>query len=466
MDADLGPIMLLGTLAVVLAVLALTLLVRQDLLPAATDSPAGDAGGRWFLGGALGFGVVAFTFKLAIILAVSRFPDQMIAPLLPDPAARPEKSAAAGIPEPASSELPWVGQRIWQALPEMPPVPGRNPMTPAKVALGERLFMDPALSANGRIACASCHDVERGAGEDRRPVAIGITGAPGRRNTPTVFNAAFQERLFWDGRAASLEEQVQGPLLNPDEMGMPSLAAVEARIQADPSYREAFTQAFGADAGMTMTEAAQAIAAYERTLVTPDTPYDRFVRGDESALTEIQKQGMWLFQSLGCIGCHSGPMFGGAGRLAGGTPYRAFLAARSELGRRYDLLQDKGKAAPEAGTGIWRVPSLRNVALTAPYFHNGAVSQLAQAVRVMAATQLNAAVGAQDPGGRVSLRWIATSGSFSGSERKFVSDRDIEALVAFLQALSSERLVRRRMTLAAVRSCPPDCDGVGVARED
>lgn len=426
-----------------MAVAALVMLVRRDLAPSGAFAGALDGGGRWFLGAALGLGVIAFTIKLAIILTMASFPEQAIAPLLADPAETPTQAPAAQAGPSAIPASPPARRVVWRALPDTAPAPAANPTTPAKAALGERLFHDRALSADGTIACASCHDVAHGAGDDRRATAIGITGVPGRRNSPTVFNAAFQARLFWDGRAASLEEQALGPLVNPEEMGMPSLAAVVTTVAADPSYRPAFDHAFGSGAPITIDRIAQAIAAYERTLVTADSPYDRFIHGDDGALTDEQKRGMWRFETLGCVTCHSGPNFSGASTVGPRSPYSALLASRSDRARRHGLSADKGKAAPNAKDGVWRVPSLRNVALTAPYFHNGSVADLPEAVRVMAATQLNAAVDDHDPGERLKLWWSPETASFGGFERKAVSERDVQDIVAFLHALSSERLAAR-----------------------
>lgn len=443
MNANLSQILMVGSGAVLVAVAALFLLVRRDLAPAGAFGGALDGGGRWFLGAALGSGVIAVTIKLVIISAIAAFPDRTIAPLLRDPAETRARILVADVRPSAIPDPPPIRRAVWSSLPQTPPTPAGNPTTLAKVALGERLFHDPMLSADGKVACSSCHDVADGAGDDRRATAIGITAVPGRRNSPTVFNVAFQARLFWDGRAASLEEQALGPLVNPDEMGMPSLAAVEDKVKADPAYRDAFDQAFGDGSPITIERIAQAIAAFERTLVTADTGYDRFIRGDDEALTEAQKRGMWLFESLGCATCHSGPNFSGASNVGPRSPYSALLAARSELGRRYGLSEDKGKAAPESRDGVWRIPSLRNVALTAPYFHNGSVKDLSEAVRVMAATQLDAAVGDRDSGERTRLWWSPETASFSRFERRSVSDRDVEDIVAFLHALSSERLAER-----------------------
>lgn len=436
MNANLSTFFLAAGAVFLTAVSVLILLVRNDLAPAGRYSAALSGHGRWFLGAALGIGVIAFAIKLVIIGVLALFPAQTVTPLIADVGKR------------VPSADPWIvpdsgaGQLTFQALPAIAPAPPDNPTTPEKVALGKRLFQDPLLSWNQTVSCQSCHNVDTGAGADARMTAIGISGIPGRRNTPTVFNAAFQARLFWDGRAASLEEQALGPLLNPDEMGMPSATAIEERVAADPAYREAFAQAFGPQEPIVLSRIAQAIAAYERSLITADTPYDRFVSGDALAMTPAQQRGMWLFQSLGCMTCHSGANFSGAARIGPQRPYAPLLAQRSDYARRYALMDDKGKAGTEAATGIWRIPSLRNVALTAPYLHNGQGRDLAEVVRIMATAQLNARIS-EDSHQRHTPQWSAERKIFTSVDRIILDSRDIDDLVAFLTALSSDTLARR-----------------------
>jgi cytochrome c peroxidase len=427
MDADLGDLMSVGILAILVAGSAVTLLVRFDLVPA-SHAPE-----RWFIAAGLGLGVIAFSIKLAIVATVSRLPDQVVSPLIANVGREPVGDDPYEMP--AVEPL----RHAWRALPVEAPAPSNNPTTPEKVALGRRLFFDPALSRDGHFSCASCHDVAK-AGGDGRATAVGISAVPGKRNSPTVYNAAFQAVLFWDGRAASLEEQAKGPLVNPDEMGMPSWQAVEQRVMGEASYRRAFDAAFGDGAPISIDQIAQAIAAYERTLITPDTPYDRFVRGDMLALSEQQRRGMALFQVTGCIACHSGPNFSGASLVADRSPYRLFPANRSEYAERYRLTDDTGKAGAGADRGLWRVPSLRNVALTAPYFHNGAVSDLSEAVRIMAAVQANAVID-NDPRLRRIGDWSAADGTLAVYDRRVITDQDVADLVAFLNALSSPMLV-------------------------
>ncbi|MFD2180685.1 cytochrome-c peroxidase [Rhodoplanes azumiensis] len=442
MIVDLSDLLPASTLAVGTAAAVLVLLVRHDLVPAGRLVSGSAEGRRWLLGGTLGIGVIAFALKTAIIVAVAALPHRTIAPLTAA-AHRPERPADAADPAPRSDALaaPPPG-RIWRPLPAVAPAPPDNPTTPEKAALGERLFHDPILSLDRTVSCASCHDVRTGAGADGRATGVGVGGAVGRRNVPTVWNAAFQARLFWDGRAGSLEEQAIGPLFAPDEMAMPSGAVVEARITADPSYREAFARAFGDDRPVTLRRVLQAIAAYERTLVAADTPYDRFVAGDADAMTPAQTRGMWLFGTIGCTICHAGANFSGASLVGPKTPYAALLTDRSEEARRRRLADDKGRARPGEAHGVWRIPSLRNVALTAPYFHNGRVDDLHEAVRIMATAQLNITIS-DDSRLRRRPVWSPEDRTFSSVDRIVLDRRDIDDLVAFLHALSSDRLAAR-----------------------
>ena len=279
----------------------------------------------------------------------------------------------------------------WLPLPETAPAPADNPTTAAKVELGKMLYFDPRLSSTGTVSCFSCHNVMEG-GDDHRPTSIGVHGHVGGRNAPTVWNAAFLSTQFWDGRAASLEDQAKGPPANPIEMGMPNLDAVAARIRRIPGYLPYFNQAFGPGDVVTLDNAARAIAAYERTLITPGSAYDRYAKGDTRALSEQQVRGLNTFAEGGCTGCHQGPTFAGPALPAGTGFFMKFPThPDSPYVRKYDLLSDPGRASvtnDAADRNLWRVPSLRNLVYTAPYFHNGLVHTIDEAVRVMAATQL------------------------------------------------------------------------------
>jgi cytochrome c peroxidase len=280
----------------------------------------------------------------------------------------------------------------WQALPDKAPAPADNPTTAAKVELGQMLFMDPRFSSTGTISCNSCHNVMLG-GEDNRAVSMGVHGQTGGRSAPTVWNSGFSSAQFWDGRAATLEEQAKGPVTNPIEMGMGELEEAMDRVRDIPGYRPYFEKAFGNKDPMTVENAARAVAAYERTLITPNSPYDRYVKGDRKALTEQQIRGMNTFASVGCTTCHSGAAFNGPAMKPGSGFFMKFPAnADSKYIEQYRLVDDKGRfevTGKQHDAAMWKVPTLRNVALTAPYFHNGAVKTLDEAVRVMASTQLN-----------------------------------------------------------------------------
>ena len=428
--------------ALALGMAAIILMVQRELGPFCGLS----TGGKWLLTGAFSMGILAFALKVSVAVAVTRMPERIIAPALADRpplealSARAEKilahDGAARPPE----------KYIWQALPTTAPEPSDNPATPEKVALGKQLFSETALSADGKLSCASCHDLYGKAGADGRPTARGIADQIGGRNSPTVWNTAFQAVLFWDGRAASLEEQAKGPILNPKEMGMPSAAAAEERIRQIPAYRVAFARAFGDGQAITLERIAAAIAAYERTLITPDTPFDRFVRGDRNALTAQQLRGMARFEAAGCVTCHKGPNFSDTGIVGGQDRRRIFPALPSAFETRFDLSPDKHAGGVERG--VWRIPSLRNVALTGPYFHNGTVEKLSDAVRIMASAQLGASVdGAPRPDG--TLHWLPGERVLSRVERRNLSDRDVEDIVAFLNALSSDKLSSRQ-NIAAI----------------
>ncbi|MGB4498558.1 MAG: cytochrome-c peroxidase [Methylococcaceae bacterium] len=272
----------------------------------------------------------------------------------------------------------------WEALPTQAPEPADNPSTPEKIELGKQLYHDPRLSSTGTVSCASCHNTMLG-GEDNRPNSVGVGAQTGGRSAPTVWNSAFNKVQFWDGRAATLEEQAAGPVTNPIEMGMKNWDEVTARLKTIKGYEVAFKEAFGENS-ITKENATKAIAAYERTLITPNSPYDKFVKGDKSALSAQQIRGMEKAAELGCTSCHSGAAFNGAG-----TFQKFPTIADGFLEAKYHFTKDKGVAEVSKKTEdehFFKVPTLRNVALTAPYFHNGSVATLEDAVKVMAKVQL------------------------------------------------------------------------------
>lgn len=447
MSAENLGFLLIGVIAVVAGATIVLMLVKSELAQASGVK----GGGRLFLAAALGMGVIAFTVKLTTFTLMATLPQQMISPLMV------ERHFTEILPA-EWKKMPGLPQKDaiyqWQALPLAAPAPADNPTTSQKVELGKRLFFDPNLSLTRDVSCASCHDVVGGTGVDRRRTSKGIRGQLGDRNAPTVWNAAFQAVLFWDGRSPSLEDQAMGPPLNPIEMGMPSGDAVAQRVRENAGYREPFDLAFGKGTPITFERIAQAIAAYERTLITPDAPYDRFVRGDRAALMPAQLRGMALFQTTGCIACHSGANFSGASfvDLTAGDPpsgvandngrFRMFPANDTPYVQRYKLAADKGAAGPGSDRGIWRIPSLRNVALTGPWLHNGSVDKLEEVVRIMAASQLGAGVDGQPQLGRT-VFWSPDERSFSKVDRPVLSDGDVQDLVAFLRSLSSDELAGR-----------------------
>lgn len=280
----------------------------------------------------------------------------------------------------------------WLPLPTSAPAPADNPTTAAKVELGKKLYFDPRLSLTGTVSCNSCHNVMEG-GDDGRPSSMGILGRIGPRNAPTVWNSAFQNSQFWDGRSPSLEDQAKGPLLAGPEMGMPSHDFVMERIRSVPGYVREFQSVFTGNDVVSIDNAAKAIAAFERTLITPNSPYDLYVTGTADGLTKQQVRGMKLFDSVGCTECHSGPAFNGWTADAIAPEFHEFPRyAESPFVEKYTLTADVGRSGvtkQDEDKHHFKTPTLRNITLTAPYFHNGAVESLPEAVRVMADTQLD-----------------------------------------------------------------------------
>ncbi len=291
-----------------------------------------------------------------------------------------ESEAAEG--EAAEGESPAA-----QAEATPPPQPVQ-PIEPVevnmdKVRLGRRLFHDPILSGDGTVSCATCHSLDHGGAEPRRS-SVGIRGQVGPINSPTVLNAHYNFRQFWDGRAADLQEQAAGPVENPIEMGTTFAEAIE-RLKADEWYAERFAAVYGEDDPVTKDHITDAIAEYERYLITP-SPFDRFLRGDEDAIGAQARRGYETFKSTGCIGCHLGVNIGGQSFQKMGVVENYFELRGGELTEadngRFNVTHD------EADRHFFKVPTLRNVALTAPYFHDGSQEQLADAVRIMARVQL------------------------------------------------------------------------------
>jgi cytochrome c peroxidase len=316
---------------------------------------------------------------------------------------------------------------LWQHL-----IPPGNPVTPEKVDLGRRLYYDKRLSADGTIACASCHDPEKGFADGRK-VGLGIGGKQGARNSPTVLNAVFNGVQFWDGRASSLEEQAKGPLVNPIEMGMKDHDAVVAAVRQDSGYAADFVKIFGRAA--TIDDIVAVIATFERTAVSGNSHFDRYQAGDLTALSPAALRGLELWNGKGrCGTCHtisaSSPnftdnKFHNIGAFTKGTNLRA-LAARavdapgslsdaeaSELGRFSVSKETKM-------IGAFKTPGLRDIALTAPYMHDGSKATL---LEVVAFYQTG---GEMNPFIDPEMQAVELTG------------RDMSDLVAFMESLTGE----------------------------
>jgi len=286
------------------------------------------------------------------------------------------------------------------------PLPEKVAADPAKVALGDRLFHDKRLSGDDSVSCASCHGLDKG-GTDRLQFSRGIKGQVGGINSPTVFNAGLQYKQFWDGRAADLFEQADGPVNNPIEMGSNWKAAV-AKLSGDPELVTAFTAVY--PQGLSGERIRDAIAAFESTLVTPSR-FDRYLRGEDGALKPEEKKGLALFQSKGCAMCHVGKVLGG----------QSF----EKIGLRKDYFATRGGAQTEGDRGRFnvtkrdldhhkfKVPMLRNVAVTQPYFHDGTVKTLPEAVKLMGGHQLEDGLTADEVKSLVAFL-VSLTGEFRG----------------------------------------------------
>jgi cytochrome c peroxidase len=275
---------------------------------------------------------------------------------------------------------------VFEPIPEAPPVPVGNPLTPTKVELGRMLYFDPRLSRSWLISCNTCHNLGL-AGVDLLATSVGHGWQRGPRNAPTVLNAVFNVAQFWDGRAADLREQAKGPVQAGVEMHNTPDRVVQT-LNSIPEYRERFALAFPDDTmPVSFENMARAIEAFEATLVTPGSRFDTFLAGKIDAFTPNEREGLALFVRKGCTGCH-------AGVNLGGKSYFRFGVAQHP-----DALilppADKGRFAVTHAASdeyVFRTPALRNVALTPPYFHSGGVWELDRAVGVMSATQLGQAL--------------------------------------------------------------------------
>lgn len=264
------------------------------------------------------------------------------------------------------------------------PIPQSLAYNPTKAAIGKKLFFDPILSKDRTVACVSCHNFQHG-GSDPRIVSIGIEGKRGRMQSPSVLNAVFNFSQFWNGRARNLVEQAAGPIHSPLEMGM-SVRQVEQRINDNASYRDSFRALTGRSA-VVFSDVTEAIAEYEKTLITPNGKFDRFLRG-ETMLNPAEAQGYELFKRLGCASCHNGIN-------VGGNSFQKFGVINAKtwnpaIDDRYAL------TGRESDKNVFKVPTLRNIALSAPYFHDGSAATLKEAISTMSHHNLGIQLSAND----------------------------------------------------------------------
>ncbi|HVP12583.1 MAG TPA: cytochrome c peroxidase [Phycisphaerae bacterium] len=319
------------------------------------------------------------------------------------PAASPQPRADSSSGGAAAEEIPLAVQIFFKPLPTE--MPGSRDDTPEIIAVGRKLFFEQGISLTKSQSCSECHHLDaRRAGGDGEPTSKGAKGLLGKRNAPTVLNAGFQVAQFWDGRAADLVEQAKGPVLNPDEMAMRSPEEVVDRLKSIDGYVPAFKAAYPDQAEpVTFDNMARAIAAFERTLVTPSR-FDRYLRGETSALTQQEKQGLNCFTHTGCVECHSSYTVGG--RLFEKVGVYHPYTNQEDVGRYGVTHNDEDRL-------VFKVPMLRNITLTAPYFHDGREAALTEAVRLMA--------------------WMQLDTKLSAAE--------IEEIVSFLHALEAEHPV-------------------------
>lgn len=293
---------------------------------------------------------------------------------------------------------------LFQPLPENAEV-DYNPTTSEKFELGYTLYYDKRLSKDGNISCNSCHNLTT-FGVDNKPVSEGDDGSKGNRNSPTVLNAALHSAQFWDGRAKDVEEQAGMPVLNPVEMAIPHEGFIVDRLKAIELYKTMFTAAFpGEEDPISFENMAKAIGCFERQLLTPSS-WDNYLKGEHLALTKEQKLGLQNFIDIGCATCH-------LGNNLGGNMFQKFGIHANYWDHTGSAAIDSGKISitkTASDLFVFKVPSMRNIAETYPYFHDGSVSDLGEAVKVMAVTQLG----------------------------KELTDEQTKSIVAFLQALSGE----------------------------
>lgn len=291
---------------------------------------------------------------------------------------------------PGQDALLQKAQRAFKAIPSAPPALKANPITPAKVDLGRMLFFDPRLSSSWLISCNTCHNLSLG-GVDMLETSIGHGWQKGPRNSPTVLNAVFNIAQFWDGRAKDLKEQAMGPVQAAVEMNSTPDRTVKT-LRSIPGYVEHFKQAFPGEANpVTFENMARAIEAFEATLLTPRGRFDLYLAGKADALSAEEKKGLQLFMTKGCVSCHGGVNLGGTGYF----PFGVVEKPGSEILPP----TDKGRfevTRTASDEYVFKSPSLRNIELTAPYFHSGKVWDLSQAVAIMGSAQLGATLEPQE----------------------------------------------------------------------
>ncbi len=305
--------------------------------------------------------------------------------------------------QPAAPAKPQIDKAQLAAFAPLPEVMSDTPLNEAHIELGRMLYFDKRLSKNQDISCNTCHDLQK-YGIDPREKAKTSSGhknQTGTRNSPTVYNAAGHFRQFWDGRAADVEEQAKGPILNPVEMAMPDEKYVLRVLNSIPGYVEAFKKTFPDDKQpLNYDNVGKAVGAFERKLVTPSR-WDKFLKGDEAALSDAEKEGFLTFVSTGCVTCHTGAYLGG------------HMYQKAGLVKPWPEQSDQGRyevTKQESDKMMFKVPSLRNITKTAPYFHDGSSSSLPDAIRKMAEFQLG----------------------------KSLKDDEVKSMMAFFESLTGE----------------------------
>ena len=294
-----------------------------------------------------------------------------------------KKQVSQDSPTKMADSIMTLAKNVFQPLPAEALNPD-NPLTPEKIALGKALYYDNRLSMKETQSCNTCHNLAT-YGVDNKATSPGDDGEVGVRNSPTTLNSALHFRQFWDGRMKDVEEQAGGPVMNPAEMNMPSEKVVMARLSKDENYKKMFAAAFPeAKNPMSFESMRNAIGAFERTLLTPSR-FDAFLKGDNTALSAQELTGLETFMNTGCTACHNGPLLGGNSY----QKYPLFGTHKEYTGSTVDDLGRMDVTKNEADKYIFKEPSLRNIAETWPYLHDGSVRELDKTVHIMAKAELN-----------------------------------------------------------------------------